>query len=121
MGRSDPAIRTPPAGRVSNAIGKGRTVNHDTDGREAAARPARGGAGGEPRGPSAGISVRLVLTALIWGGTFIAARRVVTDVGPFTAAFIRFLIANAVLLAFSLAVQAFRRPFRKPDPPAPAR
>jgi preprotein translocase subunit SecA len=30
-------------------------------------------------------------------------------------------IVNAVLVAFSLAAQAFRRLFRKPDPPAPAR
>jgi drug/metabolite transporter (DMT)-like permease len=46
--------------------------------------------------------LKLLLTALFWGGTFIAARRVVADLGPFSAAFLRFLVAFAALLAVGL-------------------
>ena len=48
------------------------------------------------------ITIKLFLTAVFWGGTFIAARRVARDLGPFSAAFLRFLIANAALLAVGL-------------------
>ncbi|MBN2202373.1 EamA family transporter [bacterium] len=48
------------------------------------------------------LTLKLILTALFWGGTFIAARRVVADLGPFSAAFLRFCIANAALLAIGL-------------------
>jgi drug/metabolite transporter (DMT)-like permease len=41
--------------------------------------------------------VKLLLTALFWGGTFIAGRGVVRHVGPYSASFLRFAIA-AVLL-----------------------
>ncbi|MEC5400070.1 DMT family transporter [Uliginosibacterium sp. H1] len=44
--------------------------------------------------PLPGIYVRLVLTALFWGGTWVAARIVVQEVPPFGAAFYRFLIAT---------------------------
>ena len=45
--------------------------------------------------------VKLVLTAVFWGGTFIAGRVVVRDVGPYAAAFLRFAIAGALLLVIA--------------------
>jgi drug/metabolite transporter (DMT)-like permease len=44
------------------------------------------------------VYIKLFLTAVLWGGTFIAARVVAHDVGPFSAAFLRFAIASACLL-----------------------
>ncbi len=46
----------------------------------------------------AGIYIKLLLTAFFWGGTFIAGRIIAADVGPFSAAFIRFAIASSLLL-----------------------
>ena len=42
--------------------------------------------------------IRLTLTAIFWGGTFVAGRLVVREVEPYTAAFIRFFIATLLLL-----------------------
>ena len=47
----------------------------------------------------AGIHARLLLTALFWGGTWVAARIVVQEVTPFSAAFVRFLIALVATIA----------------------
>lgn len=44
------------------------------------------------------IYIKLFLTAFFWGGTFIAGRVVAKDVGPFSAAFLRFAIASVFLL-----------------------
>jgi drug/metabolite transporter (DMT)-like permease len=44
------------------------------------------------------IYFKLVMTALFWGGTFIAGRLVVQTMGPFSAAFLRFAIASICLL-----------------------
>lgn len=44
------------------------------------------------------VYVNLLLTAIFWGGTFIAGRIVAKDVGPFSAAFLRFAIASVFLL-----------------------
>ena len=44
------------------------------------------------------IYVKLFLTAMIWGGTFVAARVVAQHVGPYTASFLRFLTASLFLL-----------------------
>ncbi len=41
---------------------------------------------------------KLVLTAIIWGGTFIAGRIIAQNMGAFSAAFWRFVIASIVLL-----------------------
>jgi drug/metabolite transporter (DMT)-like permease len=41
-----------------------------------------------------------MLTAIFWGGTFIAGRVVAKDVGPFSAAFFRFAIASSFLILF---------------------
>lgn len=47
-----------------------------------------------------GVYVKLLLTAVIWGGTFIAGRIVVQEMGAFAAAFVRFAIASICLLLF---------------------
>lgn len=46
------------------------------------------------------IYLKLLSTAIFWGGTFIAGRIVAQDVGPFSAAFFRFAIASVFLLVF---------------------
>jgi len=48
-----------------------------------------------------GIYTKLFLTAVFWGGTFIAGRVIARDAGPFSAAFLRFAIASSVLLVFT--------------------
>jgi drug/metabolite transporter (DMT)-like permease len=45
------------------------------------------------------IYLQLVLTAMVWGGTFIAGRLAVQEISPFSAAFLRFAIAVICLLA----------------------
>ncbi|GAB7081060.1 DMT family transporter [Megalodesulfovibrio paquesii] len=47
-------------------------------------------------------SCTLFLTAIIWGGTFIAGRLLSQEVAPFTGALLRFLAASVVLLAVLL-------------------
>ncbi len=42
--------------------------------------------------------IKLVLTAIFWGGTFIAGRSIAENVTPYNAAFIRFTIASVFLL-----------------------
>ena len=49
--------------------------------------------------------IKLLLTALFWGGTFIAGRSVARNVDPFAAAFLRFLIATILLLALTRKVE----------------
>lgn len=44
------------------------------------------------------VYIKLFMTAVLWGGTFIAARVVAQNVGPFSAAFLRFAIASVFLL-----------------------
>jgi drug/metabolite transporter (DMT)-like permease len=44
------------------------------------------------------IYLQLVLTAIVWGGTFIAGRLAVQGISPFSAAFLRFAIAVICLL-----------------------
>jgi drug/metabolite transporter (DMT)-like permease len=46
--------------------------------------------------------VKLVLTALFWGGTFVAGRIVSQHVPPFSAALLRFLVASLFLIGFVL-------------------
>ncbi|UCF64768.1 MAG: DMT family transporter, partial [bacterium] len=43
------------------------------------------------------VRLKLFLTAIFWGGTFIAGRIVTRHMGPFSAAFLRFLIATIFL------------------------
>jgi len=44
------------------------------------------------------VYLKLIFTAVFWGGTFVAGRIVALDVGPFSAAFLRFLAASVCLL-----------------------
>jgi drug/metabolite transporter (DMT)-like permease len=48
---------------------------------------------------------KLLLTAVFWGGTFIAARVVMRDVGAFPAAFLRFALASCFLLLFTWRIE----------------
>lgn len=45
-----------------------------------------------------GIYIKLVFTAIFWGGTFIAGRIIVNDVDPYSAAFLRFVVASFFLM-----------------------
>ena len=47
------------------------------------------------------IYLKLLLTAIFWGGTFIAGRIVARDIDPFAAAFVRFAIASVLLVALT--------------------
>ena len=51
------------------------------------------------------VYVKLILTAVFWGGTFIAGRVVARDVGPFSAAFFRFFIASIFLVLFTFKIE----------------
>ena len=44
---------------------------------------------------------KLLMTALFWGGTFIAGRVVVRNVGPYSASFLRFAIASVLLVGLT--------------------
>jgi drug/metabolite transporter (DMT)-like permease len=44
------------------------------------------------------IYLKLFLTAIFWGGTFVAARIVAQHIGPYSASFLRFLTASLFLL-----------------------
>lgn len=45
------------------------------------------------------VYLKLLLTAFFWGGTFVAARILGENVGPFSAAFLRFAVATILLAA----------------------
>ena len=45
-----------------------------------------------------GVHVRLVLTMIFWGGTFVAGRVLAEELHPLTAASLRFILASAMLL-----------------------
>src|SRR4030042_5473214 len=42
---------------------------------------------------------KLFLTAIFWGGSFVAGRVVAQDVAPYSASFLRFLMASLFLIA----------------------
>lgn len=46
------------------------------------------------------IYLKLVLTAVFWGGTFISGKLLAADLSPTVAAFLRFTLAAVVLLGF---------------------
>jgi drug/metabolite transporter (DMT)-like permease len=58
------------------------------------------------------VYAKLLLTALFWGGTFIAGRFVASDVGPFSAAFARFAVASALLLGVTYSTQGRLPPIK---------
>ena len=47
------------------------------------------------------IYLKLMLTAIFWGGTFVAGRSLAQNVGPFSAAFFRFAVASVFLVALT--------------------
>lgn len=51
------------------------------------------------------IYLKLLLTALFWGGTFIAGRLLADRVGPFSAAFLRFAVAASLLLVLTIRLE----------------
>ena len=51
------------------------------------------------------IYVKLLLTTLFWGGTFVAGRLVAQNVGPFSISFLRFAIASVLLLVLTRKIE----------------
>ena len=51
------------------------------------------------------VYVKLLLVAVFWGGTFIAARVVAQNAGPFSAAFLRFAIASLFLVCIIIRLE----------------
>ena len=51
------------------------------------------------------IYVKLLLTAIFWGGTFVAGRSLAQNVGPFSAAFFRFAIASVFLVCLTWKIE----------------
>jgi drug/metabolite transporter (DMT)-like permease len=51
------------------------------------------------------VYLKLLMTATFWGGTFIAGRVIAQNVGPFSAAFLRFAIASMFLLFLTWKVE----------------
>ncbi|MEA5449385.1 DMT family transporter [Leptolyngbya sp. CCNP1308] len=58
------------------------------------------------------IYLKLLVTMVLWGGTFIAGRLVVQDMGAFAAAFCRFAIASLALLTLTYTIEG-----HLPQPP----
>ena len=48
------------------------------------------------------IYLKLLLTAVFWGGTFVAGRSLAQNVGPYSAAFLRFAVASAFYMRHGL-------------------
>ena len=57
------------------------------------------------KGPLLFVYIKLFLTAVFWGGTFIAGRVVAKDVGPYAASFLRFAVASVFLLVITLKAE----------------
>ena len=51
------------------------------------------------------IYIKLLLTTLFWGGTFVAGKKVSENVGPFSIAFQRFAIASIFLIVLTLKIE----------------
>ena len=51
------------------------------------------------------IYLKLLLTAIFWGGTFVAGRSLAQNVGPFSAAFFRFAVASLFLLFLTWKIE----------------
>ncbi len=49
--------------------------------------------------------LKLLLTAVFWGGTFIAGKWVSINIDPYSAAFLRFLIASFFLIFLTLKIE----------------
>ena len=51
------------------------------------------------------VYVKLLFMAILWGGTFIAARVVAQNVGPFSASFLRFAVASIFLVFITIKLE----------------
>jgi drug/metabolite transporter (DMT)-like permease len=51
------------------------------------------------------IYIKLILAAFFWGGTFVAGKLLTSSTGPFSAAFLRFLIASFFLIIIVIKVE----------------
>lgn len=51
------------------------------------------------------IYLKLIFTAVFWGGTFIAGRLIAPSMDPYTAAFLRFLIASGFLIVLTRKIE----------------
>lgn len=51
------------------------------------------------------IYAKLLLTAIFWGGTFVAGRLVAQNVGPFSIAFLRFTMASILLMLLTWRIE----------------
>jgi len=58
--------------------------------------------------------LKLLLTAVFWGGTFIAGKWLSINVDPYSAAFLRFLIASFFLIFLTLKIEG-RLPWVSPE------
>jgi drug/metabolite transporter (DMT)-like permease len=61
------------------------------------------------------IYLKLLLTALFWGGTFVAGRLVTQNVGPYSIAFLRFTIASILLLLLTWRIEGKLPKLKKPQ------
>jgi len=59
------------------------------------------------------IHFKLLLTAIFWGGTFIAGRALSDHVAPFSAAFLRFVVASIPLLYMTYRMEGRFPPIQK--------
>ncbi|MEN8211464.1 MAG: DMT family transporter, partial [Thermodesulfobacteriota bacterium] len=58
--------------------------------------------------------IKLIFTAVFWGGTFIAGKLLSQNVDPYSAAFLRFLIASFFLVFLTIRIEG-SLPKLKPD------
>mgnify|MGYP001822266301 FL=1 len=56
------------------------------------------------------IYIKLLMTAIFWGGTFVAGRVIAGHVNPVAAAFLRFVMASVFLVALSLKSRSTPNP-----------
>ena len=61
------------------------------------------------------IYVKLLLTAIFWGGTFVAGRLVTQNVGPFSIAFLRFAMASILLMLLTRKIEGKLPRLKKPQ------
>jgi drug/metabolite transporter (DMT)-like permease len=61
------------------------------------------------------IYLKLLLTAIFWGGTFVAGRLVTQNVGPYSIAFLRFTIASILLLLLTWKIEGKLPKLKKPQ------
>lgn len=59
------------------------------------------------------IYVKLILTTLFWGGTFVAGKMAAENIGAFSIGFLRFAIASTLLLALTRKIEGRLPPLKK--------